>query len=280
MSIGTKIREIRLAKSMTQAELCQDKITRNMLSLIERESATPSLSTLEYIAERLDTPLFYFLTDEMSLFEAKKAKAIEGIRAAYSEKRYLDCINRINSIGEFDDELSMIIAFCYFAVGKASLLSGALLTASSQLELCEAHCARTVYNVSLITTAMPIYKALTRNIQSPLLELDVKTFDSNIELAGEYELFKYISMDLDFEYKNELFKLHAHAKKLIKNRRYLDALSVLKDLENRKSTIGYNAYAYFSIYSDIEACYKQIGDFENAYRYSSKRMSMLEGFKS
>ena len=87
-------------------------------------------------------------------------------------------------------------------------------------------------------------------------------------------------MDLDYDYKSELFGLHTRAKKLMKDRRYIDALRILKDLEDRKSTIGYNAFAYFSIYSDIESCYKQIGDFENAYRYSSKRMSMLEGFKS
>ena len=280
MSIGKKIREIRLSLNMTQAELCQGKITRNMLSSIERGTATPSLSTLEYIADRLDTPIFYFLADEMTLFETKKARAIGGIRAAYSEKRYYDCIKRIDNIGEFDDELSMIIAFCYFEVGKASLLSGALITAARQLELCEEHCRKTVYNVTPITTSMPIYKALTRNIQSPLLELDVKALNSNKELAGEYELFKYISMDLEFEYKSELFNLHTRAKQLIKDRHYLEALTVLRDLEDRKSTIGYNAFAYFSIYSDIEACYKQLGDFENAYRYSSKRMSMLEGFKS
>ena len=42
----------------------------------------------------------------------------------------------------------------------------------------------------------------------------------------------------------------------------------------------YNSFAVFGIYADLEQCYKQLYDFENAYRYSSKRMSMLEGFKT
>ena len=47
--IGKAIRELRKDKKLTQAQLAQGIVTRNMLSLIENGSATPSLQTLENI---------------------------------------------------------------------------------------------------------------------------------------------------------------------------------------------------------------------------------------
>ena len=42
----------------------------------------------------------------------------------------------------------------------------------------------------------------------------------------------------------------------------------------------YDAYTVFSIYSDLETCYKQLSDYEKAYLYASKKLSLIEAFKS
>ena len=52
--VGLRLKELRLRRGMTQKELSGDRITRNMLSLIESGSASPSVSTLLYLAERLE----------------------------------------------------------------------------------------------------------------------------------------------------------------------------------------------------------------------------------
>ena len=85
--------------------------------------------------------------------------------------------------------------------------------------------------------------------------------------------------DFDFDFSTPIFKLHVEAKLLIKKYRFAEAIECLKAIEETKTT-SYNAFVFFSVYTDLENAYKQLGDFENAYRYSSKRMSMLEGFKS
>jgi transcriptional regulator with XRE-family HTH domain len=63
MTIGQRIREARLGRQMTQQELVGDYITRNMLSKIENDAATPSVRTLEYLAGAMDLPPGAFLSD-------------------------------------------------------------------------------------------------------------------------------------------------------------------------------------------------------------------------
>ena len=63
MDIGTKIKELRTAKCMTQSQLAGDYMTRNMLSRIENGAVKPSLSTTVYISERLKVPVGYILTE-------------------------------------------------------------------------------------------------------------------------------------------------------------------------------------------------------------------------
>lgn len=63
MTLGQKIKSARLARGMTQKELVGDAITRNMLSKIENDAATPSVRTLDYLAHALDLPVSYLLGD-------------------------------------------------------------------------------------------------------------------------------------------------------------------------------------------------------------------------
>ena len=53
MDMGQRFRRARREAGLTQAQLCQGVVSRNMLSQIEGGTAKPSLSTLEILAERL-----------------------------------------------------------------------------------------------------------------------------------------------------------------------------------------------------------------------------------
>ena len=53
MTLGQKLKQTRLARGMTQSQVVGDRITRNMLSQIENDLASPSVGTLEYLARRL-----------------------------------------------------------------------------------------------------------------------------------------------------------------------------------------------------------------------------------
>ena len=64
MELGQKLKQARQELGLSQKQLCGDVITRNMLSLIENGSASPSMETLRYLAGRLGKTVGYFLDEE------------------------------------------------------------------------------------------------------------------------------------------------------------------------------------------------------------------------
>ena len=81
---------------MTQKELVGDAITRNMLSKIENDAATPSVRTLEYLARALDLPAGYFLGGS-GLSDGSIPDGLDGARAAYRVGRWLDCLAALDA---------------------------------------------------------------------------------------------------------------------------------------------------------------------------------------
>ena len=84
--LGAKVRRLRLASQMTQAELAGDQITRNMLSQIETGDAMPSLATVQYLARKLDIPAGYFFAEEEDEFQYRKMQ--RTLLVAQISKRY------------------------------------------------------------------------------------------------------------------------------------------------------------------------------------------------
>ena len=65
MELGEKLLQARKEAGLSQRQLCGDTITRNMLSQIEHGTARPSMDTLKYLAGRLGKPVSYFLQEDV-----------------------------------------------------------------------------------------------------------------------------------------------------------------------------------------------------------------------
>ena len=122
MNIGEKIKKIRKEKKITQTALAGHRITRNMLSAIERGTANPSLETMEYLAAKLSTPLAYFFSDSDNLFFFEKEKNIKRIREAFAAKSHKHCIELCEKLSDTDDETAYILAVCNFEIAPDALL--------------------------------------------------------------------------------------------------------------------------------------------------------------
>ena len=280
MTIGEKIRHARIERKLTQAEVAEDKITRNMLSAIESNKALPSLDTLFYIAAKLELPVAYLISDETDISAHKKNGLIGDVRAAFASKRYEECLALVERIGVMDDELAYICAYSNFELGAFMANNGFFARAEQYLSAAEEYAKETVYDTSTIECRIPLYTSFVKNVNAPLLDFDIDAFERSASSALDLEFFKYVCNDLEYQYKDERFRKHVAAKIKIKERKYYDAINILLELAESKSRFEYNAYFMYSVYSDLDKCYKQITDFENAYKYSEKRISMLEGFNS
>lgn len=84
MELGEKLKQARIEAGLSQRQLCGDMITRNMLSRVENGFAKPSMETLRYLAAQLGKPVSYFLDEEallspnQNLMSRAKVKWSEG----------------------------------------------------------------------------------------------------------------------------------------------------------------------------------------------------------
>lgn len=81
MDIGTKLRQARLEAGLSQRQLCEGIVTRNMLSQIENGAARPSMDTLALFASRLGKTVGYFLGEPTV---SGNAGCMENARKAYA----------------------------------------------------------------------------------------------------------------------------------------------------------------------------------------------------
>ena len=280
MTLGQKIKNARKSKRITQDRLAKGKITRNMISRIESGKANPSLETIKHIAKELSIPVSYFLSEDDDLLFYEKSEKMQTVYRAYQAKEYAYCITKIKSFSGIDNEIAYLLATSSFELGKQKLFSGSMTGALTAFKEAADYCEKTLFDTQYIEHTLPLYIAIASNVRAPLLEFDKSSYLSGFNKVFDYELYKYVTQDLSYEFKDPVISRHIKAKKKIKERNYQEAIKLLTQAEDIAKSEAYNAFVMFSIYSDIEFAYKEIVDFEKAYLYSTKRISMLEGFKS
>lgn len=86
MDLGEKLRQTRLDAGLSQRQLCEGIVTRNMLSLIENGAAKPSMETLRLFAARLGKPVSFFLEEDA--LTSPNRTVMETARRLYDEGKY------------------------------------------------------------------------------------------------------------------------------------------------------------------------------------------------
>ena len=95
MELGQKIRQARLESGLSQRQLCGEEITRNMLSQIENGSASPSMATLRFLAERLGKSVSYFLEDQA--VTSPNQQRMEQIRRCFQEEDWMKAAEQLQT---------------------------------------------------------------------------------------------------------------------------------------------------------------------------------------
>lgn len=290
MEIGEKIKRLRTAKLMTQAELAGGEITRNMLSRIENGAAQPSMGTVKYIAARLNvSPGFLLAGDEDELLYFK-SQEIENIKRAYTQHNFRLCRDMCQNSEWSDDELLLILCESSFRVGEEEFSSGNLRMASELFEEALEQGERTIYDTSVIRAKINAYFEYMQMISPTLSSPDYGDDGRIVMLSDSFCVYSGLVCEAndrgfgDISYVDERvealgeessFSLHVKARMDMENGKYREAHTALHRLLYEDRFEIPEPMLYF-IFCDLEVCCKEIGDFKGAYEYSGSKISLLQ----
>ena len=292
MEIGEKIKRLRSAKLMTQAELAGSEITRNMLSRIENGAALPSMGTVKYIAERLGVSPGFLLGNEEDEQLYFKSREIENIKKLYAHKNFRLCRDICKSSEWRDDELSLIEAESCLRVGTEEFRAGNLRLAielfDEALECSEA----TIYSTDVICAEISSYFEYMRLI-SPTLSSDIEYEEaaSRLMLTGNgfcvysgifcesedfgFDNVAFLNERINMLDEDSSYALHISARLMMERGDYEGANKLLHKLLFDDSFDFPEPMLYF-VFCDLEVCCKEIGDFKGAYEYSGNKIALLQ----
>jgi len=123
MDVGNKIKKLRTYKNMTQSELADGIITRNMLSAIENSKALPSLTVLRMLADKLDVSCDVLLSDDELAIEntVLPEKKLPQIKKLFLGGSYREVVDLGHELEEYDNfEIKYILASSYLNLASES----------------------------------------------------------------------------------------------------------------------------------------------------------------
>ena len=292
MNIGERIRELRISKLMTQADLAGDRITRNMLSCIENGSANPSLSTIVYIAGRLGVPAGFLLAEQGDEMAYRKMSNLSNIKKAYTTGDVQSCRSLcLSGCPEPDDEISLLLANCDLGIAVDEFWSGKLRSSCRFFDEALSYAEKTVYSTDAIEAEIRVYfrfmERISHTLYSDLLDeektLSVKSntilsqyldalyaFDNNDTSVAQQLIEQLADSD-----ENSFFKAHLQNKLLIAEGNYKQAQKALQQLL-QDSNLPLNKIELYTALEDLEVCCRENEDYKNAYRYASEKVELLE----
>ncbi len=264
MELGARLKQARLEAGLSQRQLCGDTITRNMLSLIENGSASPSMDTLRVLASRLNKPLSWFLEEDAVL--SPNQLCMEKARNA-SPAETLEILQDYQpGDSVFDREKYLLEALSAMALAEQVTAEGKLPYAAALLEQAKQSGSRTPYFTEDLERRRLLLacKADPRHLPQLVQALP----DNTDELLFRAEA----ALDQGEPHRCEALLGAAQSRPLryhllmgkscMAQKHYDQALPHLQEAE---------AYAPEQVYEALEICYRELGDYKHAYEYACKR---------
>ncbi len=279
--IGRRIKKKRTEAGLTQAALCGDRITRNMLSRIETGDAHPSLDTLLYLADKLKTPASYFLCrsiDEESQYD--KAVLCAELRGFIDDERY----DRAASVAfdSSDDEVLFAKAVSEAHCAFSELEKFNFSTAQKHIKAAERAAGETVYTKGTILSEIAFIKTLIINIRDGGLPQASAVAQASAAIIGAETHTYLLALAMYSECGAglclaSLLKKNSHMRKYLEIKKLIDVKNYSEALTGLCSILSENASALVTVpaMKDAELCYYETGQYKEAYETAKRREDIL-----
>ncbi len=258
MTIGEKIRQGRIEQGLSQRQLCGDKITRNMLSLIENGSAKPSMDTLAFLAGQLGKPISYFLSEDAAT--SPNAAVMETARTAFAIKDYAKTLTVLKGFQRpdplLDGEKGILETLCCLFLAQQAMDQGREPYARQLLER--------------VDQESPYFEALFARHWQILMGQLPPADDRELLLRAEHALGQG-------DPARAICYLHAAEDHCAPRWHLLCGRACFSQKDYKNAIICYQNAASTHPRESLEAlenCYRESGDFENAYRCACKLREM------
>ena len=299
MTLGQKIREVRLERKMTQREVVGDHITRNMLSKIENDSAVPSVRTLEYIASSLGLPAGYFMSD---LPETRLvfSSGVSRARKLFADGDYAGCVlliedDSFDPVGE-EDEFALLCALSYLRLAQEYYDRGQTDQAKNYAQKAIKYNADGLYVLDYIEARARLILLQCMSVTGEEgFDAAARLYRMSAENATRYsyyrllhaqnllrqedpeqakELMSEVSSDL-LDSCGLLLLAHLKAQLFMQKKEWRKALEELLSV-NDYVTACSDEMLMVTFYGALETCYRELGDYKMAYTYATKRLECLQ----
>lgn len=282
MSIGYKIKMLRGQRGMTQNDLADGIISRAMLSRIESGSATPSVATLNALAEKLQISPGFLMEDGSDLLPAERERLIRQITLEYAAGNMEDCLHLFSVASFSDPAYNALHVSAGFTVAIQAFSQGAFDKAYAVLEEVEQLLPALLIpvptvseeRISLLRSIMDNIsdlEAVYARMEAPDLSFAPSVFLFHLRLLSEGKtdtsktLFSLCPIPAVYEE-------YISAQHLIREYKFIDAIIKLKTLAS-KAECPY--FLSLLCYSSMENCCKLCEDYKGAYDYHIKRQDLL-----
>lgn len=284
MTLGQKLRQTRLSKGLSQSQVAGSCVTRNMLSQIENDQASPSMRTLEHLARALDVSVGWLLSDEQTdaaLDRMRKARAL------FREEDYAGCLALFAQDAPGDDEMLLL---CAEAAGRLAeqMLSDENYEKAKDL----AQQALDWNRKSLYENAQVQTQALDVLARCALWEKDAD------EAVARYKAY-YLERQNTVRYHFTMARFQLQQEHVQAAEREIWSIAELPEKSRAEYLIlrgkiaakreqYENAALYYhqaeelplgrmlerELYQGLEVCCRELGDYQQAYLYASKQLAM------
>ncbi len=282
--LGKKIKQVRSERHMTQTELSEGIVTRNMLSRIENGAALPSIPVLCRLAERLDMPVGYFADDANDGSQPRNRRLLDMIFSEFRAEHYDLCLTYCEAIDDYDEIVADIREHAHYRLAVQTMEEGRLTDAHKMFSSLSKDIAK---NCAIVNDCY-LYRALLAGFLSDpqsgreefflrsLSEVAVAPHDLT-SLATVLRLLEQKDVPTAQAFLNctvfaiKSYELLCNARIRIAEKRYADARNLLIEAS------GYNVPPPVKCYvlTLLEKCSAHEKDFEKAYAYMETRRDLV-----
>ena len=263
MELGEKLRQARLEANLSQRALCGGEITRNMLSRIEHGAARPSMKTLQYLAARLGKPVSYFL--EETAVVSPNQGVMDSARRFYDAGKPEQAAQALEGYLEpdpvYDREKALLYALTRLAMAEQAIAQGRERYAQELLEQTKTN---TVYCPEALERQRLL---LLGRISGGQVCAQLPSLDEELQLRAEASILQgeagrgaHLLEAMQHQDSPKWMLLRGEA--YLAQRAYQNAIPCFLRAET--------AFPEETA-PKLEHCYRELGDYKQAYLYACKQ---------